>query len=62
MLDEETFGLLKQHFRDPGLLDYVREHQAGFRFLVPSLCDHDLHSGNRVIMNRVTARMDEAHP
>ena len=45
MLDEETFKLLKIHFGDPGLLEYVRGHSAGFRFLVPSLCDHDFYSG-----------------
>ena len=45
MLDEETLKLLKIHFGDPGLLEYVRSHSAGFRFLVPSLCDHDFYSG-----------------
>ncbi len=45
MLDEESFKVPKYHFRRPGLLEYVRGHSAGFRFLVPSLCDHDFYSG-----------------
>ena len=45
MLNEESFKLLKRHFGDPGLLEYVRGHSAGFRFLVASLCDHDFYSG-----------------
>jgi len=45
MLQEEGFKALGQHFRDRGLLEYVKNHSAGFRFLLPSLCDHDFYSG-----------------
>ena len=35
------FGLIKE----TGLMAKVRKHPAGFRFMMPSMCDHDLYSG-----------------
>jgi hypothetical protein len=44
-LDEETFGELAGHVAQTGLMAKVRAQPAGFRFLIPSMCDHDVYSG-----------------
>jgi hypothetical protein len=43
-LDEEDIGLAYQ-LLETGLMTEVRTHAAGFRFLMPSMCDHDVYSG-----------------
>ncbi|HXF86610.1 MAG TPA: hypothetical protein VNK49_14610 [Anaerolineales bacterium] len=43
-LDEETMESLAQRFTQNGLMRKVRE-EGGFRFLVHSMCDHDLYMG-----------------
>ena len=44
-LDEETAQQLAGSLREKGLIANVTDHAAGFRFLLPSLCDHDFYSG-----------------
>lgn len=44
-LDEEDFSTLGGILDESGLIANVRAHTAGFRFLIPSMCDHDLYSG-----------------
>jgi hypothetical protein len=45
MLDEEGANGLAGQALETGLMTKVRQHPAGFRFLMPSLCDHDVYSG-----------------
>lgn len=44
-LDEEVGSGLAGLMLETGLVTLVRQHAAGFRFLMPSLCDHDVYSG-----------------
>ena len=44
-LDEEGLDSLIGVMLEKGLVQDANEHPAGFRFLVPSMCDHDLYSG-----------------
>lgn len=44
-LDQETAAQLSGPMFEQGLTRLAREHPAGFRFLFPSLCDHDLYAG-----------------
>lgn len=43
-LDEESLQSLANYLKETGLVQNVR-NQGGFRFLVPSMCDHDLYMG-----------------
>ena len=43
-LDEESLEALATHLQEEGLVHDVAM-QGGFRFLVPSMCDHDLYLG-----------------
>ncbi|MBW1809211.1 MAG: hypothetical protein JRJ87_13535 [Deltaproteobacteria bacterium] len=45
MLDEEGAAGLAGQILETGLMTKVRTHSAGFRFMMPSLCDHDVYSG-----------------
>jgi len=45
MIDEESALELAGLLRETGLVAKIRTHPAGFRFLMPSMCDHDLYSG-----------------
>jgi hypothetical protein len=45
-LDQETYPELRWHgVGEPGLMGKIRAHPAGFRLLMPSMCDHDLYAG-----------------
>lgn len=44
-LDEEHATELAQLGLEPGLVARMRNDPAGFRFVFPSMCDHDLYSG-----------------
>ncbi|MBI5528824.1 MAG: hypothetical protein HY897_21045 [Deltaproteobacteria bacterium] len=44
-IDEEQFTSLGNLANETGLVAKVRNHTAGFRFLMPSMCDHDVYSG-----------------
>lgn len=44
-LDEETINELGGLLTETGLIAKVRAHSAEFRFLMPSMCDHDVYSG-----------------
>ncbi len=43
--DQESATKLGHLLGEGGLIAKVRAHAAGFRFLMPSLCDHDVYSG-----------------
>jgi len=43
--DQESIDELGFAMRETGLVAKIRAHTAGFRFLLPSLCDHDVYSG-----------------
>ncbi len=43
-IDEESFNGLSSYLQESGLVANV-ESQGNFRFLVPSMCDHDVYSG-----------------
>lgn len=43
-LDEENLESLASHLQERGLMKNVAAH-GGFRFLVPSMCDHDMYMG-----------------
>ncbi len=43
-LDQEGIELALL-LTETGLMTKVRSHPAGFRFMMPSMCDHDLYSG-----------------
>ena len=45
MLDQEPAQQLGSPMYETGLTALARAHPAGFRFLFPSLCDHDLYAG-----------------
>ncbi|RMF25698.1 MAG: hypothetical protein D6760_00365 [Deltaproteobacteria bacterium] len=45
MNDEENIIKLGSYMDEGGLMAKARAHAAGFRFLMPSLCDHDVYSG-----------------
>jgi hypothetical protein len=42
---EETWQALAENVAEEGLVRNAKEHARGFRFLVPSMCDHDHYSG-----------------
>ncbi len=44
-LDQETFAELAAFGLSDGLMASIRAHPAGFRAVIPSLCDHDLYAG-----------------
>ncbi len=44
-LDQETFGELGGFGFQAGLMAAIRAHPAGFRAVIPSLCDHDTYAG-----------------
>ena len=44
-LDEETSRQLARPLQETGLVAKIQDHPARFRFLLPSMCDHDLFSG-----------------
>ncbi len=44
-LDQETFAELGAFGLEGGVMARVRAHPAGFRAVIPSLCDHDLYGG-----------------
>jgi hypothetical protein len=44
-LTEESLSALSNHLQETGLLRQIRQHNKGYRFLIPSMCDHDLYSG-----------------
>ncbi len=44
-LDQETFDELGTFGLGGGLMARIRAHPAGFRVVIPSMCDHDLYGG-----------------
>lgn len=44
-LDEETHGELAFLLSETGLMAKIIADESSFRFLMPSMCDHDLYSG-----------------
>ncbi len=43
--NQESISKLSSVMHEAGLVDRIRTHPAGFRFMLPSLCDHDVYSG-----------------
>ena len=44
IVEEGAPGLFGQ-IKETGLMAKIRAHEAGFRFMMPSVCDHNLYSG-----------------
>lgn len=44
-IEQESMTRLARYALETGLLAKIRAHPAGFRFLITSMCDHDLYSG-----------------
>ncbi len=43
--NQESVDKLSKFMHEDGLVDMIRTHPAGFRFVMPSLCDHDAYAG-----------------
>lgn len=56
-IDEESISLLGNFLKETGLAAQVRKENS-FRFLVPSMCDHDLYAGIGAVEDKYNPNID----